>query len=228
MSNQGAIIGLITGRRGEAAAPGEFSMHNTEPDSHLSEAKAAAATADPAPPEVPVTALPPADHADQEGKSSVTSADSAPYLFVKELKSYGLLQKIATLMDKYLLDPLIGLIPGFGDLLSATCGVIPLYLTLFKMRSLSLSLAVIFNLLGDVLLGLLPFWVGDLIDVFNRGYKRSLKLVTGFAEGDAEVIAKVKRRAWFMALLIALCVLGIYLLLTMMGQLYAFIKTLLI
>ncbi|MBQ9273178.1 MAG: DUF4112 domain-containing protein [Succinivibrio sp.] len=203
-------------------------MQNTEPDIPRSEVNAAAPTSDLAPPEAPDTALSSTDSAGAEGKSSVNSADSSPYLFVKELKSYGLLQKIAALMDKYLLDPLIGLIPGFGDLLSATCGVIPLYLTLFKMRSLSLSLAVIFNLLGDVLLGLLPFWVGDLIDVFNRGYKRSLKLVTGFAEGDAEVIAKVKRRAWFMALLIALCVLGIYLLLTMMGQLYAFIKTLLI
>ena len=80
-----------------------------------------------------------------------------------------------------------------------------LYVSIFQVRSLPLTLAVIFNTLRDVALGLVPFWIGNVIDVFNRGYLQNFRLIVGFVEGDREIIGRVNRNAYRMALLIAAC-----------------------
>ena len=49
--------------------------------------------------------------------------------------SYRLIDGIATAMDKYFLDPLIGLIPGVGDLLNSIFVLPFINVSLFKIKS---------------------------------------------------------------------------------------------
>ena len=58
-----------------------------------------------------------------------------------------------------------------------------------------LTLAVTLNVLADVVLGLLPFMAGDVIDFFFRSYGRNMRLITGYVNGDKQVVAHVRRKA---------------------------------
>lgn len=126
-------------------------------------------------------------------------------LRIERSLAYRSIRIIARWMDRYFLDPLVGLLPGAGDFLSSVFAVPFLYVSIFQVRSLPLTLAVIFNTLRDVALGLVPFWIGNVIDVFNRGYLQNFRLIVGFVEGDREIIGRVNRNAFRMALLIAAC-----------------------
>ena len=76
------------------------------------------------------------------------------------------------------------------------------------VKSVPLTLAIINNALRDILLGLIPFFVGDIIDVFHRSNVRNMAMVRGFVDGDQAVIRKVNERAWqAAAILIALLAL---------------------
>ena len=55
---------------------------------------------------------------------------------------YALSEGVATLMDKYYLDVLIGLVPSVGDVLSSIFMIPQLYLALFKIRSIPLTLVI--------------------------------------------------------------------------------------
>lgn len=71
-----------------------------------------------------------------------------------------------------------------------------------------LTLAVICNVLKDALLGAIPFFIGDIIDIFNRSYVANLKLITGYVNDDKEVIQEVnKKAAWSAIFIVILCVL---------------------
>ena len=71
--------------------------------------------------------------------------------------SYRIMVKTAKYMDQYYLDPLIGLIPGgVGDVLSSSLAMPFIYYSLCVVRSIPLTLAVIYNVLLDVLIGAIP------------------------------------------------------------------------
>ena len=113
-------------------------------------------------------------------------------------------------MDSYFLDPIIGfLLPaGTGDALTSIFVFPYIYVAAFQVKSLPLTLAVIFNVLKDVFLGMLPFWIGDIVDVFNRSYKQNARLIVGFVEDDKDVIQEVNRKAfWTGVMIIIFCVL---------------------
>lgn len=123
--------------------------------------------------------------------------------------AYRVMDMTAKYMDKYLLDPLIGLLPGgVGDVLSSFLALPFIYFALVHVKSIPLTLAVICNILKDALLGSLPFFIGDIIDVFNRSYISNLKLITGYVNDDRAVIREVNRKAfWSAVLIVVLCVL---------------------
>lgn len=78
-------------------------------------------------------------------------------------KAYQTVQGLTRYMDRYYLDALIGVIPGWGDAI-ALISVVPfVYFSLKVIKSLPLTLAVLNNALRDVLLGMIPFFVGDLV-----------------------------------------------------------------
>lgn len=123
--------------------------------------------------------------------------------------SYRIMDTTAKYMDKYFLDPIIGLIPGgIGDVLSSFLALPFVYFALVQVKSIPLTLAVICNVLKDALLGSIPFFIGDIIDVFNRSYVANLRLITGYVNDDKAVIHEVNRKAiWSAIFIVILCVL---------------------
>ena len=123
--------------------------------------------------------------------------------------SYRIMDTTAKYMDKYFLDPIIGLIPGgVGYVLSSFLAIPFIYFALVQVKSIPLTLAVICNVLKDALLGSIPFFIGDIIDVFNRSYIANLRLITGYVNDDKAVIHEVNRKAtWSAIFIVILCVL---------------------
>ena len=122
--------------------------------------------------------------------------------------SYKILRTIAKSMDKYFLDPIIGFFfPGTGDILSSALALPYIYYSLFVVKSMPLTLAVINNTMVDVLIGAIPL-IGDFLDIFKRSYIDNLKLITGYIEDDKEIIDEVRRKAiWSAVSIIIICVL---------------------
>lgn len=141
--------------------------------------------------------------------------------------SYRMLKGIATVMDKYFVDPIVGFfLPGFGDTLTSVLTLPFIYVSLCKIRSIPLTLAVIYNMLIDNLLGMIPFCIGDLIDAFNRSYKKNFRLIVGFVEDDKEVIREVNNKALRTAILIVVICLLIYWLVQLVMSLASYLWSL--
>ena len=103
------------------------------------------------------------------------------------------------------------LLEGFGDLLTQLLTLPYIYVSAVKIRSVPLTLAVIYNALCDIAMGLIPFYIGDVIDVFNKSFVQNFKLIVGFVEGDKKVISEINRKAVRMAVLIVmLCVIYLF------------------
>ena len=66
----------------------------------------------------------------------------------------------------------------------------------------------------DVLIGAIPFYIGDVLDVFKRSYVDNLKLITGYIEDDKEIINKVNKKAFGTAVFIAVLCWLIYVLIS--------------
>lgn len=123
--------------------------------------------------------------------------------------SYRIMDKTATWMDKYYLDPIIGFfLPGIGDVLSSILALPFIYFSLVYVRSIPLTLAVIANSLKDALLGSIPLYIGDIIDIFYKSNAKNLRLITGYVNDDKDVIRQVNKSAFWSCVFIAiLCVL---------------------
>lgn len=132
-------------------------------------------------------------------------------LIIEQSASYKSTKTIAKYMDKYCLDPILGFfLPGLGDALTSVLALPFIYVSMFQIRSLPLTLAIIFNILRDVALELIPFWIGDVIDVFNRAYLQNSKLIVGFVEDDKEIIDEVNKKALWTGILIVIFCFIIY------------------
>ena len=110
-------------------------------------------------------------------------------------KTYQTMQGLSRYMDRYYLDALIGIIPGWGDAVALICVVPFVYFSLRVIKSIPLTLAVINNALRDILLGMIPFFVGDIIDIFHRSNIQNMQMIQGFVDGDETVIKQVNQRA---------------------------------
>lgn len=126
--------------------------------------------------------------------------------------SYQMAHGVAKYMDKWCLDPIIGfVIPGFGDAITSFFVAPFIYVSAVKVRSIPLTLAVIYNVLVDVLIGMIPFCIGDICDFLNRAYLKNARLIEGFVEDDKEIIEEVNRKAVWMGIMIAVVCFLIYL-----------------
>ncbi len=123
---------------------------------------------------------------------------------IRNSVSYKLVHAIALWMDRRLLDPLIGLVlPGFGDALTSVLAVPYLYLSIVKLKSIPLTLAIVCNILLDVLIGIIPY-IGVVGDVFKRAFTRNAALIKGYVEGDRAIMQEIDRKAVGMAFLIVI------------------------
>ena len=125
---------------------------------------------------------------------------------------YRTLQRIARWMDTYYLDPILGfLLPaGIGDFVSAFMALPLIVFSLFVAKSIPLTLAIINHTLWDILIGLIPFFVGDVLDVVSRPYRRNLRLIEGYLAGDKSTIRHLQKHVAITLFAILLCCTLIY------------------
>ena len=125
---------------------------------------------------------------------------------------YRTLQRIARWMDTYYLDPILGfLLPaGLGDFASALMALPFIVFSLFVAKSIPLTLAIINHTLWDIFIGLIPFFVGDVLDVFSRPYRRNLQLIEGYLTGDNSTIRHLQKHVAITLFAILLCCTLIY------------------
>ena len=142
---------------------------------------------------------------------------------------YQTMQGLTRYMDRYYLDALIGVIPGWGDAIALVSVVPFVYFSLKVIKSIPLTLAVLNNALRDVLLGMIPFFVGDIIDIFHRANTKNMQMIQGFVDGDEAVIKQVNQRAWqsaiILILLLLLIALMIWLLISFGSYLYSLVAS---
>ena len=145
-------------------------------------------------------------------------------------KAYQTMERLTRYMDRYYLDALIGVIPGWGDAIALICVVPFVYFSARVIKSIPLTLAVLNNALRDVLLGMIPFFIGDIIDIFHRANTQNMRMIQGFVDGDETVIKQVNRRAWQSAfvlfILLLLIVLMNWLLISFGSYLYSMLTSL--
>lgn len=105
---------------------------------------------------------------------------------------------VAWLMDnqfslfgiRFGLDGLVGLIPGFGDLLSLGFSAYLIWIALTYRLPANQILRMIINVVIDLLVGSIPL-VGDISDVFIRVNMKNLKILEEFVNqkyGGGEVV----------------------------------------
>ena len=145
---------------------------------------------------------------------------------IEESSTYRLLKGIAKIMDRYFLDPILGFIPVIGDFVTSVFSLPFIYVSLVKIKSIPLTLAIIYNVMIDTFVGMIPFFIGDLLDAFVRCHLKNLRLIVGFVEDDKEIIKEVNRKAVFSALGILLFFGLIYLLLKLVASLLSWIGSL--
>lgn len=128
---------------------------------------------------------------------------------LKETASFKMSKKIAKYWDQWYLDPIIGLIiPGAGDILSSLLAIPAFWMSAVKLKSAPLTLAIIYNVLADAVIGMFPFLLADIIDAANKANSKNLRLIEGFVDNDANIIREVNRKAIITGIMIAvLCVL---------------------
>jgi len=122
-------------------------------------------------------------------------------------RAYQTMQGLTRYMDRYYLDALIGVIPGWGDAIALLSALPFVYFSARIIKSVPLTLAVVNNALRDVLMGMIPFFVGDIIDLFHRSNIQNMQMVQGFVDGDEAIIRKVNQRALQSAVVLALLLL---------------------
>ena len=142
---------------------------------------------------------------------------------VKDSKSFKVVKKIADLMDNWYIDPILGVIPNVGDLVTPVFSLPFLYLSIFKVKSVALTLAMIYNILIDCALVMLPFWIGNILDFFNKSYKENYRLIVGYVEKDRNVIRAVNRKVTYLISMIVLLIAVIIGLIILIGKLIAWL-----
>lgn len=141
---------------------------------------------------------------------------------------YHWMQTITVYLDKYYLDAVIGLVPGgIGDALSAVFALVHVYFSLFRLRSIPLTLAILNNTLRDVFLGMIPFYVGDVIDFFHKANKKNMALIDGFINDNQEIIHEVNKKAIQSLLVLVSFVVAIFLMIRFIAWLAQAIGSLL-
>ena len=145
-------------------------------------------------------------------------------------KAYQTMEGLTRYMDRYYLDALIGVIPGWGDAIALLSTVPFVYFSLRVIKSVPLTLAILNNSLRDVLMGMIPFFVGDIIDFFHRANTQNMQMIQGFVDGNETIIKQVNRRAWQSAIvlvvLLLLIALMIWVLVSFGSYLYSLVTSL--
>lgn len=133
---------------------------------------------------------------------------------------FKMLKVIYKVMDKWGLDPIIGFfIPGLGDVITTVVTIPFIFTSIFKLRSVPLTLAIISNCLLDLLIGMVPV-VGDIGDFMYKSYKKNYYMIVGYVEGDQTTINDVNSKALWACVLITITTIGLRLIAGAIGSLF--------
>lgn len=142
---------------------------------------------------------------------------------IEKSTHYQIVKLTKKWFDDYYLDGIIGLFPIVGDIVTQFFSYSFLYIAIFKIKSYRLTMAILFNSLVDILVGLIPY-LGIVLDFVNRSYKQNFELIIGFVNDDKKVIQKVNRRATWttigVVVILLLIILLIWLLKTVFSELF--------
>lgn len=145
---------------------------------------------------------------------------------LKTSGAYQFMQRVTVWLDRYYLDAIAGLIPGgTGDAAAALFSLVHVYFSLFRLHSIPLTLAILNNVLRDILLGLIPFYVGNVIDFFHRANSRNMVLIDGFINDDEVLIKEVNRKAAQAAAVLVTSFIAILLMLALLVKIAQVIGT---
>lgn len=116
---------------------------------------------------------------------------------LRDSGSYASMQRIADWMDRFYVDAIVGMVTpyGIGDIIMALFSLVYLYFSLYILHSIPLSLAIINNTLRDIAIGLVPFFIGDVLDFFHKSNRQNMRLIEGFVNGDRATIHEVNAKA---------------------------------
>lgn len=118
--------------------------------------------------------------------------------------SYRAIKISKIVLDDFYVDGILGIIfPVVSDVVTSALYLPSIYVSLVKIKSIPLTLAVIFNSLLDTLIGMIPI-IGQAIDFFFKAHKKNYALIMGYVNDDRKIISEVKKKATFMALGIVL------------------------
>ena len=113
-------------------------------------------------------------------------------------------KKLAGVLDRYLVDPVIGLIlPGAGDMLGSLLGLYTVSIELRRRVSPVIIARMLMNLGVDARLGIVPL-LGDLFDVGFKANTRNAELL----EQRSEHGGKASARDWAFVVGAAVLFLG--------------------
>ena len=76
---------------------------------------------------------------------------------------------------------------------------------------------------------MIPFFVGDVIDIFHRANTKNVAMIQGFVDGDETVIKQVNQRAWqsaiFLIVLLLLIAMMIWAFISFGSYLYSLVAS---
>ena len=132
-------------------------------------------------------------------------------------QAYASMQRIADWMDRFYVDAIVGLAApyGVGDLIMALFSLVYMYFSLFILHSIPLTLAIVNNTLRDIAIGLIPFFIGDILDFFHKSNRQNMRLIEGFVDGDRATIHEVNAKAVQSVVMIIVLIIIITLMLRM-------------
>ncbi len=98
-------------------------------------------------------------------------------------------------------DPIIGLIPGIGDIITLLFHIIPFYMALKLKVSIWVLARMVVNSAIDIGVGSIPI-MGDMFDFFFLAHRRNFKLINSYVVQQDSVTHQSK--TYFLFSLIAL------------------------
>jgi hypothetical protein len=97
---------------------------------------------------------------------------------------------IARWMDKYGLDPLIGLVPGIGDVIGAALGLYIVSIAARRGVSKAVIARMLLHLGIDMVVGAVPV-IGDVADFFYKANAKNLELLEArVGEGKTDAMTR--------------------------------------
>lgn len=114
------------------------------------------------------------------------NSDTTDTVIVRQIETA---EKLARLLDEQFklfgikigLDPIVGLIPGLGDIAPAVVSVYIVYVAAKAGVPKTIMARMVINILVDLGLGTTPV-IGDIIDVFSRPNTKNIELLKKYAK----------------------------------------------